>query len=505
MTSLNAQLKELDRIDALAKELDAGHQEPLPLRRPLPPADPFPIDALGDVLSPAARKICEVIQAPEAICGQSILAAATLAVQGHADVVIDGRISPLSEFFLTLGESGERKSAVDTQALWPHRKYQNKLREAYASDFLTYKRDADAYDKTKQEILSSAKNKGFDAKKRALDDLGDPPTAPLEPFILVEEPTYEGLVKMVAHGQPSAGLFSDEGGRLIGGHGMNNDNILKTAAGLCGLWDGKPISRVRAGDGAALLPGRRVSFHLMAQPAVAQLMLSNALLIEQGLMSRCLVTFPASTAGTRLYKEVALCDEPELKRYGARLLSILESDLPVAEGARNELKPRELPLSPDAKKIWIAFHDGIERQLADGGTLAPIRGLSNKAPEHAARLAGVLALVDDPHCQSVKLDYLESGIKLVQHYLNEALRLFNAAVSSPDLIQAEKLLDWLKGRAGSTVTMVEIYQYGPNAIREARTAKALMKILVEHGHAFPVDHGAEFQGKQRKEAWRLRI
>lgn len=501
MSYAEAKIKEMDRLAAIADELNT---EPEPLRRELPPADPFPIDALGDILSPAAKKTCEVIQAPEAICGQSFLAAAGLAVQGYANIVIDGRVSPLSEFFLTLGESGERKSAVDNHALWPHRKFQNQLREAYASDFLTYKKDADAYEKTKQEILSSTKNKGFDAKKRALDDLGDPPSAPLLPLLLAEEPTYEGLVKMVAYGQPSVGLFSDEGGRFIGGHGMNNDNLLKTAAGLCGLWDGKPISRVRAGDGAALLPGRRVSFHLMAQPAVAGMMLSNALLIEQGLMSRCLVTFPASTAGTRLYKEVSLCDEPELKRYGAALLSILESDLPLAEGAQNELKPRELPLSSDAKKIWIAFHDGIERQLVEGGTLANIRGLANKAPEHAARLAGVLALVDDLHCQEVRLDYLESGIKLVQHYLNEALRLFNAAASSPELVQAEKLLEWLKGRTATTVTLVEIYQYGPNSIRDARTTKALMKILVEHGHAIPLERGVEFKGKHRREAWRVR-
>ncbi len=89
---------------------------------------------------------------------------------------------------------------------------------------------------------------------------------PLEPLLLCEEPTYEGLVKLLAAGQPSVGLFSDEGGRFIGGHGMNPDNLLKTAAGMSGLWDGKPVDRVRGGDGATKLYGRRVSCHLMVQP-----------------------------------------------------------------------------------------------------------------------------------------------------------------------------------------------------------------------------------------------
>ena len=41
------------------------------------------------------------------------------------------------------------------------------------------------------------------------------------------------------------GVFSAEGGQFIGGHGMSEDNRLKTAAALSGVWDGEPIKRVR--------------------------------------------------------------------------------------------------------------------------------------------------------------------------------------------------------------------------------------------------------------------
>ena len=50
-------------------------EPPRPLMRELPPADPFPVDALGEVLAPAARAIHDRVQAPLAICGQSLLAA----------------------------------------------------------------------------------------------------------------------------------------------------------------------------------------------------------------------------------------------------------------------------------------------------------------------------------------------------------------------------------------------------------------------------------------------
>jgi putative DNA primase/helicase len=58
---------------------EAKLEPPRPLIRQLPPADPFPVDALGDVLEAATRAINDRVRAPMAICGQSTLAAATLA------------------------------------------------------------------------------------------------------------------------------------------------------------------------------------------------------------------------------------------------------------------------------------------------------------------------------------------------------------------------------------------------------------------------------------------
>jgi hypothetical protein len=59
---------------------DVKPEPPRPLMRELLPADPFPVDALGDVLGAAAQGINDRVQAPMAICGQSVLAAAALGV-----------------------------------------------------------------------------------------------------------------------------------------------------------------------------------------------------------------------------------------------------------------------------------------------------------------------------------------------------------------------------------------------------------------------------------------
>src|SRR5262249_27317312 len=101
-------------------------EAPRPLRRALPDPERHPVEMLGG-LTAVVGKLHSTIQAPLALCGQSVLAATALAVQGYADVVIDGRVIPLSENFLTIGESGERKSAVDKEVLRPHRAYERQL------------------------------------------------------------------------------------------------------------------------------------------------------------------------------------------------------------------------------------------------------------------------------------------------------------------------------------------------------------------------------------------
>src|SRR5689334_2281172 len=112
-------------------------EPPRPLMRELPPATPYPVEALGSVLGPAAEAIYDRVRAPLAIGAQSVLAAANLAVQGHADVVLPigrGQAKPVSCYFVTVAASGERKSACDADAIAPIRRREQALRERYEID-----------------------------------------------------------------------------------------------------------------------------------------------------------------------------------------------------------------------------------------------------------------------------------------------------------------------------------------------------------------------------------
>jgi hypothetical protein len=485
---------------------DFSPEQPRPLRREMPPADPFPVDALGGILGPAARGIEDRVQAPAAICAQSILAAASLAVQGHADVELPtGHVRPTSEFFVTIAASGERKSTCDGEALWPVRKFEEALRTKYDADLPSWQDDKESWEKQRAQILKDKKkypDRG--SKRQALADLGPAPSAPLVPLLTCPEPTFEGLCRLLVSGHPSVGLFSSEGGQFIGGHGMNDDNKLKTAAALSGVWDGEPIRRVRAGDGVVMLPGRRVALHLMAQPDVAAVLLSDRILNDQGLLSRFLVTAPATTCGTRLWHDPRPESDTAIKRYGARMSSIFETPFSVTEGKANELIPSRLPLAAKARNAWIAFADHVERSLAPGGELEPVRGLANKLPEHAARLAAILALVDDIHAPVVSPEQIGAGIELAQHYAVEALRLFEAGAVCPDIRLAGRLLAWLTVTwTEPVVSLPDIYRLGPNAIREKATASRIVAVLEDHGWLQRVPGGCVVAGNRRRDAWHV--
>jgi len=82
---------------------------------------------------------------------------------------------------------------------------------------------------------------------------------------------------------------------------MNQEHRLKTLAGLSTLWDGRPTTRTRAGDGSSTLYGRRLCVHLLLQPLVAENILADDLAHDQGFWSRCLISGSEPTLGNQKY------------------------------------------------------------------------------------------------------------------------------------------------------------------------------------------------------------
>jgi hypothetical protein len=446
----------------------------------MPKAEPYPVDALGPVLSKATHAIARKVQVPAAIAAQSVLAAGALAAQAHADVQLPfGQARPLSLNLVTIAASGERKSTADNEALWPIRTREAALAGEYDRKFSEWVINHAAWSAEKRKIENDRKL-NLDSRRFELTALGPEPQRPLYPFLTAPDPTIEGLAKAWIHAPAALGVFTAEGGQFVGGHGMSQDNRLKTAAMLSEVWDGKPLRRIRAGDGVSILPGRRLSLHLMVQPEAAAQFFADTTLRDQGLLSRVLVAQPESIAGTRLYRETEPEDEAAIRAYGARMLSLLEASWPLVDGKANELAPSALAFSADAERAWRAFYNHVEEQCGPAGELIAIRDFAAKSAEHAARIAGVLTIVEDRQASEIGMSAMRGALQLIEWYLKEALRLQRAARTDTRLLRAQLLLEWMQAREEAVISFRDILRVGPNAIRTKAAADDAVAVLIDH-------------------------
>ena len=488
------------------KETAFTPEGPQPLVREIPLGQAYPAEALGP-LRAAVESIHGFTQAPIAIPAASALAVASLAVQGFADVETLGGPAPVSLYFLTIAQSGERKSSCDKPLLRGLREYEREQSEAYEVAFKKWGKDLELHEAKRKHAVRDATNAKPEKRtdgEADLEALGEAPEGPVLPDRTASEPTLEGLFRAFLQGQPSLGLFSDEAGQFLGGHAMNADNRMKTLGGLNSLWDGSEIKRTRAGDGVFTLRGKRMAMHLMAQPVVMHGFISDPLSSGLGFLPRCLICEPVSSIGQRLSVNMRR-DDMALDNFARQLKAILLQTMPTWEDGRT-LKPECLSLAPSARALLIEFSDTMEAEQAPRCALSHITGTASKVAEQAARIAGVLTLWTDLKATEVQPNVMADAIKLAQFYLSEASRLASAALVSEKVDNAEKLRKWLlESWPHGDVTLREVVNRGPNALRESPKALVALKILQEHDWLKENEKGMLIRGAQRKQSWRIAL
>lgn len=476
---------------------------PQPLVRPIAPGAAYPVAALGP-LRAAVEAVQGMTQAPLAIPAQSALAVASLAVQGFADVETLGGARPVSLYALTIAKSGERKSACDARLVGAIRARERELAIKYRAEREAWTRRLTIWKAQHDAIVSGSRKKGGDpmAAEAALRVLGPEPQPPALIDRTVSEPTFEGLTKLFAIGQPSLGLFSDEGGQFLGGHAMNNENRQKTLAAFNDLWQGNAIKRTRSGDGHQSLHGRRLAIHLMVQPAVARGFMADPLAADTGFLARFLMCEPPSAIGTRLHANTKE-NAPALASFERRLGDILCTPMPI-DPETGGLDLRCLPLSTHARELLVQYHDKVERSQSNGGGMANLTGTASKSAEQAARIAGVLTLWRDLDATQVEPADMANAIDLARYYLLEASRLAEVANVSVEIDRAEQLRRWLIERWPEPEVLVrDVMNKGPNPLRENPKARAALAILEALGWLVRLDPGTVVRGSSRKESWRV--
>jgi hypothetical protein len=134
--------------------------------------------------------------------------------------------------------------------------------------------------------------------------------------------------------------------------------------------------------------------------------------------------------------------------------------------------------------------------------LEAIQPFASKAAEQTARIAGVMTVFANTAAREISPETMADAIKLMIFYVNEALRITNAAAISRETRQAEERRVWLNEKwHEDCVSAADVAQFGPGAIRETAQARRLLQYLERFEHLEALAGGAVIMDKRRREAW----
>ncbi|AWB26205.1 DUF3987 domain-containing protein (plasmid) [Methylobacterium currus] len=472
-------------------------------------APAFPVEHMPPLMRDAVMALEEHVQAPRSLCAHSVLSAAMLVCQGLANVEVASLPSPrpLSLFMLAVAVSGERKSACDDLALAAVAKHEAELRVRYEEDLREHQAAHAAYEAEKRKVEKDTKL-SHPERYQQLRDLREP-LPPLLPVIRAKEPNLEGLLNVLNQGRAAIGIFTSEGGQFLGGHGMTAETKTRTVTGLSELWDAGSAQRIRAKE-TLFLNGRRLGISLAAQPQIASGLLGDELAKDQGFVGRFLVTMPESTIGKRVIRPTEPAADGRLAEFHHQCRRLLSAPLPLREGARNELVPPSLGLTPEAWGVWRAFAQSAEDDCKPGGRWVPVRSAALKMAENVARIAGILTLFQDPEALRYDPDAGISGETMAAacaigiFYLTEALRLTGHAILDPETRAQNELAEWLNDKySGKLIAPNFIQRFGPNHLRsDAETVRRRIAVLVGFGRLEAAGK-QEIDGKNYRETYRV--
>lgn len=451
---------------------------------------PYPVDALPAAIRRAVEEVQACVQAPVEMVAGSALATASLAAQALADVRRNHTlIGPIGLYFLTVAESGERKSTVDRLFGRAIHHFQDAQREAARTSLAVHTADLATWEARREASLchlqgDAKANKPVDGHRADLAVIeAGKPVAPRVPRLLYADVTQERLMRSLATEWPSGGIFASEGAAVFGGHSMGRDSIARTLAALNTLWDGGTFLVDRAQAPSYAVRGARMTMALQVQPHVLSDFLERdrGLSRGSGFLARFLVAQPVSTQGRRPYRETEAT--PELDAFSTRIGEML-AELPSIDPERG-LTPAVLDFSPDAKAHWIERYNAIESQLSSDGDFAAIPDVAAKAADNIARLAAVLHVFEHGAAGTISADTVHDAGEIVTWHLYSAKALLAPLSVSKVEANAASLDRWLLDRCAvegvdgfSTRTLL---QGGPPTTRKREDFDRAVALLMNHG------------------------
>ncbi len=397
---------------------------------------PFPEHCLPEKIHQAVLSITDDTRAPLELVISGVLSGASMATQSGYDVQFRPMsTSPLSLFFISIAQSGERKTSID----------QHVFREFRAQ----------AATNSENSPLSNLMYSNF------------------SPYSLIK-----GLHSKCG----SAVLLNDEAAEIFEGPVMKNLPLLNKA------WSGSHI-RFDRRNMTLTIRSPRLTVSWMIQPGVFNSSIKKKLnkLKDIGFMGRFLICHPNSTQGTRFIDENHEPKIQGLEDYNIRIRELLEEQQEyLIPGCQSLAKPRKiLNFSPDARKELTKIINEIEKEIPNG-IYADNHEFASKMAEMSARLAGIFHVFEGKPGLEISEKEIISAYDIIKWYFNEYARICRDPDPFDETEEDAKILlnyilKKMQENGFNPIPKNSVLQYGPSRLRTAiRLDEALKHLLNTH-------------------------
>lgn len=445
-----------------------GWPELIPLDGGKPPR--FPVEALPDAGREMVEHIAKTVQVDPAMPGGVLLGLYSLAIQGRVAVQAGAQIEVSSLQNCIVAGVSERKSTAIRKMLKPVKDYEQSERKL----MLPIVKEAEA----KRAILKAridkltaqASNKADDIERaqdaeevrRLQVQLGETPASYL-PRLWTDDTTEERLGELAAENGGRMAIISPEPTVFKALDGTMNKTPLREI-----------IIKGYSGDHYVVdRQSRKVSIDeifisvvCMAQPGAVRRLIAVKENEERGTLSRFLFFPCQSLAGDRLWSETDT-DPDILCRYDSHILDIFRGEFMAM-----------LPLSRDAKKIYVDHYNRVEQMLAPGGELHG-DGWGGKEPGRALRIAAGFHCAEKDNSGSVSADVMRRAVRMSEYDIEAYLYIRNTAGDTDDMIKLRTLLDWIVKQRTPCITARHAYR----ALHiPAEEGKKRLNQLADWGH-----------------------
>jgi len=413
---------------------------------------PLPTEALPEPIRAYVRDVSAVRQVPEDAVIAAALSALTAATARRAVVAIgSSHLEPLNGYFVLVAGSGLRKSAVFRDLTFPFEDEEKSLLQALEPQIRRNQNDREFAERRIRHLRDQAsKENNVDRRETLLQEafyLEEGLPAEIHPPQLLLDDSTPEHIKM-ALGQQRGVMFvaSEEGGALFGnmtgrysgdGHG-DLDVFLKA-------YDGGMIRVGRTSRDVTHVDAPALSMLLAAQPSLVEGLGDHDYLRGRGLLARICFVAPPNPAGTRFYADRGL-DMSARDAYSQLIRRLLSE--PIAD-------PQQIPtlrIVGPALSAWAAFHDQLEGELGEGGTLASLADFASKHPGRAARIAAQFHMVRHhpvavAASNPIGVQDVEAAWAIAMHLLEHQKAVFDLIGVDPVLGMAKRILRWIRRKS----------------------------------------------------------